>query len=211
MPLVCNCPEEVLTTIIVDGCEINIGQIQKLIFQKQGNLFDTAGGTPNDPTLLADWLAFTAATDETKAVVTPLIKADPQIEDGGVITKGGGDNTTLNGVELVTGQNPGKFSAKFNGLGAAAISAMRALQCAGALGVYLVNEDGTIIGHSTSTITQTVPIPLTSFNLGSKVNQGFGEVDYNEIIFSLPSDWDEKTMMITPADFNALVDLDITS
>lgn len=204
----CSCPDEVLTTIVIDDCEVHIGQIQKLLFQKGGNLFDTAAGIPTDPTLKADWDALTAAVDDTKVVVSPLIKADPQIEDGGTVTKGGGDNSTLNGVVLITGNNPSPFTGKFLGLTAAQIKAIRKLDCDTNLTVYLVQDDGKIIGQSTDIATQFTGIPLSAFNLAPKVNLGFGEVDTNEVQFSLPANWDENLKTIIPADFNALVDID---
>lgn len=209
MGLNCSCPSENLTPIIVDDCEIHIGQIQKLLFQKSANSFNMATA---DAKLLASWTPLLIADDATTVVVTPLLKADPQIEDGGIVTKGGGDNTTLNGVELVVGHNPGKFSAKFHGLDGAAIAAMRTMECQFALGVFLVNEYGNIYGHTISGIAIDFrPIPITGFHLGAKVNQGFGEIDYNEVFFSVDNNYDERLISITPTDFDALTALDKTA
>jgi len=204
----CVCPDEILTTINVDDCEVHIGQIQKAFFQKLGNSFDIAG--VDDPKLKADWDALVAAVDATKVVVSPLIKSEPKIEPGGPVTKGGNDNSTLNGVVLNTGNNPAVFSGKFSGLNGPTIKALRTLECQGKLGVYLVNQYGQIGGKSADIAVKFEPIQITSFNIGSKENQGFGEIDYNTITFALPYNYDEELVWIDPTDFNALIDLDQT-
>ena len=205
MGLNCVCPDEVLTTINVDNCEVQIGQIQKNLFQKLGNPFDTV---TDDPALLASWTTLLSAVDDTKVVVSPLIKSEPKIEPGGAVTKGGGDNTTLNGVVLVTGNNPAKFSGKFSGLTADTIGQMRKLECDGNLGTYLVNQYGQIGGYAVDIATDFSPVPVTALNIGSKSNDGFGEIDYNIIEYSIPADYDENLVWISPTDFNALSGLD---
>src|SRR6056300_1371793 len=96
----CSCPlPTAIGDITPNSCPDNFGQIQKVIFQRRGFVFD--GTVGKDITLLADWQALQVAVDDTKVQVSPFTY-NAIITAGESITNGGGDNTTLNGeVELV--------------------------------------------------------------------------------------------------------------
>ena len=114
----CNCPAATsLTTVPTQDCDVDLEQIQKIVFQREGFVFDEAGTpTPTDITVKADWLVLKAAVDNTKVVSTPLVGGDPVFAAGEPILNGGGDNSTLNGVEELQGTNPSTFTGVWKSL-----------------------------------------------------------------------------------------------
>lgn len=204
----CNCPAPTaLTEIPNSDCPFDLGQIQKIGFQRVGFQFDDGAVVPTSPSVLADWTALKSAVDSTKVVFTPLIGSDPLIVPGEAITEGGGDNTTLNGVELVTGTNPSKFTAKFRSLTPEQESALKLLICEKQLVVYLVTDANKIVVKKISADVKE-GISIQSFFLGDRNNEGFGKNDTHSMMFSLPAGWSEDIEIITPeAGFNPLTDL----
>ncbi|MDB0602157.1 hypothetical protein PL373_13565 [Tenacibaculum maritimum] len=203
----CNCPNTgPLSEIPDNDCPFDIKQIQKIGFQKPGFVWDTAGTPATDPTLKADWDVLLAATDDTKIVVTPFITGDPKINRGDAITTGGGDNTTLNGIEEVEGVNPSKFEAFFKSLSPEQEAALDKLSCNQFLVVYFINQDGNIFCTKIDA-TKTKGQDVQSLFVSDRDNQGFGTKDTVFMSFSLPAKWSKSLIRITPSDFNALTDL----
>ena len=204
----CNCPNPAkLEAVPANDCEFHLGQIQKIGVQRRGYQWDTTSGAPTDPSVKADWDVLLTASDDTKVVFTPLIGGDPIIDPGEAITEGGGDNSTLNGVEEVTGTNPASFSAMFKGISPDQEKAMKTWMCEKYLNVYFVTENNVIIVKK---ITNDVKegIQIQSFFVGDRSNQGFATKDTNQISFQLVAGWSEDIEIIEPqAGFNPLVDL----
>lgn len=200
----CNCPlPTALTTIPALDCGVNLKQIQRLAFQRSGNSFGTT--TTTDITLLADWQALIAAADDTKIVVTPLLGGNPVIEAGTAITIGGGDNTTLNGVEEVQGVNPSAFSAEFRELTPEIEMALKELTCEKSLTVYMFLEGGKIAAYKIDATNQRGFL-LQSMFVSDRNNAGFATLDTNTISWAFPAGWSENLEIITPA-FNPLTEI----
>ncbi len=206
----CNCPaSENLTSIAEVTCGIDFKQIQKLGFQRVGDSFDTTATAPTDIKVLSDWQTKIIATDNTKIVLTPFIGGDPVIAAGDAITDGGGDNSTLNGVEELNGSNPSVFTAVFKSLPAATIRELKALSCEKNLVVYFITQGGKIVA---SEVTPGVPDVYTGIPVSGQIfvsdrnNNGFGTKDTISIQFSLPSGWSDTAEVIT-TNFAPLVDL----
>lgn len=203
----CTCPLPVsLTAIVAQACGVDMGQIQKMAFQRTQA---TPSFTAATILLLATWQPLIAANDNTKIVVTPFIGGDPIIEAGEAITTGGGDNSTLNGVEEITGVNPSVFSTTFNSLPPSTEKQLKALMCEKALTVYFFLEGGRIVSKE---ITNTpandeVGLPVQSLFVSDRNNAGFGNKDTNSMRFSLLKGWSEDIAIFTPTDFNPLLDL----
>lgn len=206
----CSCPKATaLTDVPTQDCPIDFSQIQRYGFQRGGNSFDTSAGTPTDITLLADWQTLRTAIDDTKIVVSPLIGADPIITPGDPISNGGGDNSTLNGVEEITGTNPSSASATFNSLSPEIEKAMKALICEPDLTVYLFLKGGKIVAKKIVADQQYSGLPIQSFFFGDRGNEGFGTKDTNFMSFQLPAGWSEDIEVFDAVDldFNPLTDL----
>lgn len=202
----CNCPKDTaLTEIPTQDCGVNLKQIQRVAFQRNGNQFGTNAATPNDINELADWQALKAANDDSKIVITPLIGANPVIEPGDAITNGGGDNSTLNGVEEVEGVNPSVFSAEFKELSPAIEKAMKKIICEKQLTVYLFLEGGRIACVEIDTDNQK-GFEIQSPFLSDRGNQGYATKDTHTIRFSLKAGWSEDLVIIKP-NFNPLTEI----
>ena len=207
MSLICNCPVGAsITDIPLNACPEAVGQIQKVILQR---IYST-GATRNsitNPLVKASWTPLLAAVDGTKVVQSPYISA-PTTEAGAAKVYGGGDNTTLGGVEIVLGRNPTTFTGSILHSTQDTIKALKSYECE-AVGVWLVNENGKIIClvDNRETPTKYYPIPVKSFFVGDKTLGGLDSVDMNAISWKFLPNWSDDLVILTPTDFNALTDL----
>lgn len=213
----CNCPDDgILEDVVSSDCPFDLKQIQRLAFATRGMVVwdsATGGGAGNGvPSLtsqvdtLADWQARRTAVDNTKIIVTPLIGGDPAIEAGEAITEGGGDNSTLNGAEDVTGVNPSKFSCLFKSIAPETEVGMKKVKCKTAE-VYFFNEAGKIICQKIPGTLNHKGFIMQSYFFSDRNNAGYGTKDTNTLSFSLASGWSENLVMVEPADFNPLYDI----
>lgn len=202
----CNCPAPTaLTEIVAENCGVDLKQIQRIALERVGNLFDGTATTPVQIASLADWQAKMTAADDTKVVVTPLIGGEPTIESGDAITNGGGDNSTLNGVEEVEGVNPSLFSCIFKSMSPANEKNMKALMCEKQLQVYFFLQGGRIATFKIA-VDQYKGFVARSIFISDRNNAGYGSKDTHQFRFNLVEGWSEDLEIITP-NFNPLTDL----
>lgn len=207
----CKCPKTTaLTEIPTQECTVDLEQLQKFGFQRGGYMWDSTLVTPEIPTDItkkADWLTLKTATNDTKIVFTPLIGGDPIITAGEPILNGGGDNSTLNGVEELLGTNPSTFTGLFKSLSSAVKTALVELECETDLVVYPINQNGKIIALEVAE-GQYTGFPVQGFHITDRTNNGFGTKDTFAVRFTLPARWDAKLVILDPeAGFRPLVDL----
>ena len=212
MGLICQCPAAAtITTIPAVQCGENFGQIQKVAFQR---LVDASGNRNSFSSsasilLKASWTAKLAANDGTKIVVSPYIEA-PTSEPGAARTFGGG-NDTLGGVEVILGSELTTFSAGMRRMPQSVIKIMKELMCeanVGNLGVYLFNQNGQIEAIQDPNVATTYyPIPIRSLFISDKGHGGLEEPDINNISWSFGENYSDDLKIVTPTDFNPLVDL----
>lgn len=212
MSLICQCPASAaITTIPKVSCPENFGQIQKVAFQR----LTKADGTRNSFTssasilLKASWTALLAAADGSKVVVSPYINAPA--DSGGDVRLTSGGNDDLGGIPSVLGGNPVQFDGQLRSIPQSVIKIMKELQCeanAGNLGVYLFDENGKIEAlQDATTATTYYPIPIRALFIGSKIHGNFDAKDMNAISWQYPDNYSDQLAIITPTDFNPLVDL----
>ncbi len=206
MDCTCPNPNTSLVTIVALACGVDLKQIQRLGFQRSGDSFNTAAGTPTNILELADWQAKLTATDDTKIVVTPLIGGDPIIEAGDAITNGGGDNTTLNGVTETTGKNPSSFSCVFKSLPSEIERQISELFCEPSLRVYFFLQGGFIACVEIVTSVEYTGFDIQAFFFSDRNNAGFGTKDTHSMSFELPANWSKNLVKLKP-NFNPLTDL----
>lgn len=207
----CGCPRgAALPSIPVSNCPESMGQIQKLIFMRLYN-----GQKLNEienPKELATWTELLAATDSTKAVITPFI-VEPTAESGEARTYGGG-NASVGGIEEIIGANPTPFTARIEKSPQDTIKALKELMCEN-LGVVFVDEYGnlgmqnqptTTSGDLPTTTDHYKPIPIRALFVGDKTLGGFEAPDSNPLQFSLVPNWSDDFVLVEP-EFNPLYDL----
>lgn len=205
-----------LPTEIVDLSNVNcerIGQVQKIIFQR----FFSSGSTKNtfiiasaNPNLKATWDVIFAASDSTKAVITPTMFS-AAIEAGEAIEAAG---SPLN-IPTILGSSPSVYDSFIPNARQDLIEALKSYMKestpggAGALGVYFINTEGKIFGTADDVVTATTfsPIRIYSLRVGDKSTGGLEDNDKNQLKFYLPQNWSDKLHPVTPSDFDANTDL----
>lgn len=202
---ICSCTTTAaLPDIPNTECKQSFGQIQKLAFVRiystgtTKNKFDTT----NDITKLTTWQKFIGISDGTKIVVTPFVEAPTQ--DGGDAITFGGGNDTLGGVEMRVGRNATNMSFALREWMQSSIKSLKALECEGALGVYLINEHGQIEARKVG--EEYFPLPIQSLFVGDKIHGGLQEPDSNSLQFSFSPNYSDDLVIVTP-EFNAVTDL----
>lgn len=193
----CTCPVPTyMTSIGTLTCPESFGQIQKLIFWRAGNHIDDVATT----ILLATWTALKAATDSTKAVVTPFLSGLTM--ELGKAKEFGSGNEVRNGVPIIFGTDPSKVTAKLYEYPQSIIRTLKEMECE-SLEVILVNELG-YFGHRLDGAL-VKGFPIQSFFVSDKMLGGFDAPDYNELMFSLPAGWSDYFTVTNPtANFSAL-------
>lgn len=202
---ICVCPSSAaLTTIPSQECPFDLGQIQKLWFQKR-----YADGAINTITitnakLKATWTALLAEDDDTKVVVTPFVEA-PTADGGDAITYGGG-NDTVGGATKIINRNPVGMTFALRQYTPAIVTAMKDLQCVTDLGVFLINGDGQIFGWGGGTTSAPTiePIPIQSLFVGDLMPMGYDNPDENALSFSFRPNWSDKLVAVAPTDFDPI-------
>jgi hypothetical protein len=204
MDCVCPLPDEV-TTILRVTCKENLGQVQRIGLQRAGFSFDAnAAPTPNPITALASWEPLIIANDDTKLVITPYLEnfVIPQPE---ALTRGGNDNTTINGVEEVMGYGGITVTANLSGVPTTILYQMVDLMCEPALVVYLFTQFGKIAALELDPVTNPgdeftgLTIEANTFGVPDPGNNGFATFDEATMRFAFASGWSKFRKIITPA------------
>lgn len=195
METVCPVPAA-LTTVQTPTCPENIGQIQRIFFQraKAAFIFDSLGGTSFLE--LASWTPLLVAAGDTKVVIAGS-KQGPSMDTviitpSTAITVGGGDNTTLNGRKLNTGVTAAELSGELRSMPSEIIEQLKLLQKGEELVVYFENQYKQLIGidaypgHPGQNI---VGIPIFSLFFGDAGNEGFAKDDKAKFGFGMDYGW----------------------
>ena len=207
----CQCPAtNAISTIPAETCNETFGQIQKIIFQRLLKDDGTKNGISASPTASASWTAYfvESPTDKgTKMTISPYVE-EPNEHGGDARTYGGG-NTTVDGIERITGSNTVNFSGRFNDKPQSLITPMKEYMCdslAGNLGVYLVNGKGQIQGvkEVSGGTTTWRPIPIRKLFVSDLIHGGLESPDYNTISWGYIPGYSDKLGILTLADGNAL-------
>lgn len=211
MGLVCDCPlADALPNVPLSNCPESFGQIQKVIFQRLQNAagvnneFDTS---KKQITKKSSWTALLSAADGTKVVPSPYI-TNPTTEPGAARTYGGG-NETLGGIEINIGREPTSFTGTLLQEHSDTVKALKKMQCEGALGVYLVDENGEIgaLADDPASPTKYKPIPIYGLFIGDRNLGGLEAPDSNSIEWKFVPNWSDNLVRVKPEDFNPLTDL----
>lgn len=208
--LLCACPVgEEITNLTVSDCPFDIGQVQKIIFQRVYSTGSTRNSmTVSDAALKATWTTLFAANNGTKTSITPFIE-EPITEGGDARTFGGG-NTTVGGITRNVGKNPTSFSCMLRSIQSVLLEQLQDYQCEN-IGIYFITENGRIIGTTNSNTSSTTlyPIPIArgTMFVGDRKLGGLEEPDSVPLNWSFYPNWSLKLKEITPSDFEALIEL----
>jgi hypothetical protein len=211
MSIVYDCPVgSEIADLFIDSCPEQVGQIQKIIVQRLRD-----GGSRNEitiastnPNLKATWTALFAASDNTKCQITPFVES-PNLSPGDPETVGGG-NDSLNGVPQIIADGPTTFEGFFYQTSQRSIKSLKELRSE-EIQVFFVNEHQKIIGevddHASPTVFRGFQLNPKSWSVGDKSFGGFNDRDANRLQFAMVANWSDYLHIVTPVDFNPLVDL----
>lgn len=196
MALNCSCPpKNNLAPIPSVLCDVNIGQIVRVAFQRRQSTAPFVDGVNGIETKAA-WDAFLAALDNTTIVITNDSVSNPTIDAGDAVTLGGGDNSTAYGKTLITDINPSTFTVEFQGLSSQAAKAMKELVCENDLSCYFVNNAGKFVASLDGSNHEGFKVE--AMFVGDRGNQGYGSFDTHAMSFQLPSGWDNDLVIVDP-------------
>jgi len=212
MQIICPRPAALMTINRVT-CPENLGQVQRIGLARAGGIgFDAAAvpgvGGPIDD--LAAWTAALAALNDDKIVITPYLESFV-IPEAAAITEGGGDNTTVDGVERVLGAGAITVTAILAQVPVSIIDQIRDLMGEQALTVYLFNQYGQIVARDTTPAALEDAkvykgIPIASLFCPYPANNGLNTIDKATLRFAFAEDWAKNRAIITPA-FNLKTEL----
>jgi hypothetical protein len=196
----CVCPKPAaLTTVAKVTCKENLYQIQRVIIQRAGFQFDAPA---TDIKLLASWTPLFIAADDTKVISTPYIEG-LVIPTSEPVTEGGGDNSTIDGREIVLGGGPITVTGMIAEAPASVIEALQKIACEVDLVGYFINQYGNIICREVTAGDKYEGIPIYSPFISDAGNEGLNTRDKATIRFALDYGWRTKLAILTPTDFNA--------
>lgn len=198
MPRTCTCPVPTyIATMPSMTCPTTFGQIQKLIFWRTGNeIADVA-----TMILAATWTALKAATDGTKAVISPFIDS-PTFEGGDVLEHGSG-NEVRNGIPKACGLGNVKFTCKLFDPSSEVVRAIKEMECE-SLDVIFVNELG-YFGHVLDSASDVQGFPIFNLKIKDRMIGGYGAPDSHDLQFYLKPNWSDRFTITNPtANFSAL-------
>jgi len=187
-----------ITTITPATCKPKIGQIQKIAFQRQDQTFVSLGTIE----LEATWTALLASLGNTRIQITPFIHG-AKITAGDEIVVGGGDNTTVDAVALLTGAGPSAFEGMFRWEDQLVVQEIREYQCE-SIQVYFFNKAGQIVCALNADGTKYNGFPIEALFIGDMSNEGYADTDKNVIKFQLKSEWANRLKIVPASDFNPL-------
>ncbi len=200
----CVCPEAAAITALTPvTCGENILQVVKYGFQRAQAAapFPTQDATAGGAALLASWTALKAAVDATKIQFSPQFCESLVIPPIEAITEGGDDNSTVDGIENVIGAGNAVVIGMFRSIPGSALLELKAYNCELNLTIYLVNENGQVIGHSEDGTTFE-GIPIDGYFIGDGGNEGKNTEDKTSFRWSFRYGWRDKLAYVTGTDFN---------
>lgn len=203
------CPApDYLESIPTTSCPVRWDQIQKIILRR---IDGRASLTKTSILLSATITPLLTATDDTKILVTPFL-SNVVIPQGEVLSEGGNDNTTLNGIPQLRGLGFAQATAQIKNASSGTVDVMRALTPESAiqpgetnLEAIFVNKDGKVIAREVAgSATDLEGFPVYNFTVSDVGSNGFAQDNINNVQFALAPGWSEGHKMYTPTDYNAL-------
>jgi hypothetical protein len=197
-------PASQMGDITVSSCPFDIGQVQKLIFQRKYSTGSTRNVmTVSNAALLATWSALLSASGNTKVQISPFVHG-VEVEPGGVIEWGSG-NEVVDAIPLAVGTDPTSVTLNLIRISSATKESLVALE-GEELVIYMCDEHKRINGETDSNTSPTnfYGIPIYSFHIADRKIGGKVVPDQHVVTFKLPKRWDNKLYTVTPTDFDPL-------
>lgn len=184
LTICCSQPTAMASAVtVLNPCPQDVGQIQKMVFWRTGNSI----GTLATAITSTAWTSLLAATDDTKAIVSPFLGAVsiPASE----AREFGGGNETRYGSPRRKGGTSVVVSGNMYAEDQDVIANLKKLRCE-PLEVIFINEANQFIYSDASTFSG-FPIVHNSLFVSDKQIGGMDDSDINTIMFNLAPNWSD--------------------
>ena len=168
---------------VLNPCPEDLGQIQKMVFWRTGN--STVATSLVSSTA---WATLLAATDDTKAIVTPFLGA-VTIPPNEAREFGGGNETRFGSPIRKGGASVPVTANMYEEAQSSVIAALKELRCE-TLEVLFINEANQII-YSTASTVSGFPVCANSLFVSDKGIGGLDDADHNVLMFNLRPNWSD--------------------
>lgn len=204
-----SCPAPAyLGSIPIGTCPIRWDQVQKIIFRRIDGRADL---TKANIILSATMTPLLTATNDTKILISPFM-GNVIIPQSEVLTEGGNDNTTLNGIPQLRGLGFVNCTAQIYNANSDTVDTMRLITPETAIqpGVtdveaILVNKDGKlIVREQVGSGSRVEGFPIYNFTVSDVGSQGFAQNNINNVSWSFAPGWSEGHRLLTPTNYTAL-------
>lgn len=201
--LTTNCPlSGTLGAVSESVCPQDMGQIVKVAFQLKQTPKSFTAATIK---LLATWTPLLAANDASKIVISPVLN-DFKISKSEILTEGGNDNTTVNGMPQINGLGPAKATALLKSIQDACKQALQALFPYSQIQPGITNLIGWFINSQNQIISGADGAGFDIFGLaiGDPGTEGYAKHDESDFQFSLKPGWSDGRIIQAATDFDYL-------
>ncbi len=186
-------PAAALTPIPDQDCGERFDQIQRFFFQRKQS---TPSFSPSTILLAATWLPLIAASDDTLIVMTPRMPG-VTIPTNEVLTEGGNDNTTLNGVPRLLGLGSVAVTAQMEDVNGAIRKAVRKLANESTgdsnIWMYMINRFNQIIANEDGS-----GFDVFNIMVGDAGTEGFNKPNIANVSMGLPAGWSDNAKVFNP-------------
>lgn len=196
-------PPTALAAMPETTCAIRWDQIQRFGIRR---ITGKAALTTTTILTVAATTPLLSAADSTKLVLTPKI-TNVLVPTNEILTEGGNDNTTLNGIPKLVGLGFTRVTGQLLNAPATTAKAIRALtpESLGStnLEAFLYPKTGAVIGSNPSGVVYE-GFPIYNLTLSDVGSEGFGKDNVYNFAFDLPPGWSEYHLKLMPTDYNPL-------
>jgi hypothetical protein len=195
MSMLFKCPPGTyLGGIVPTTCPIKWDQTQKLVFGRK-----SAGRFPNDGAFVSSthWQALFNAVDDTKLVITPYVSG-LVVPPTTVLTKGGNDNTTIDGVAEVNGVSFTTVKFQLKNISAETAQELRLLGTetmiqpgvSNIVGYFLQTSDA-VVWNKTSTDDKYDGFEIFNLVVTDIGNEGLNTNTMYDVQFDMKGGWSQ--------------------
>lgn len=207
MSLINSCPlPAALGSVPETSCPVIFGQISKIAIQR---IQAVPSFTLLTAILKATWTPHLAAVDDEKIVLTPMI-SNLVLPASELLSEGGNDNTTVNGIRNVRGLGSLTVTGQILNISEATKAALQALfaesksPTPGATNLwgYFLTTDGKVIGKKEG--ANLAGIPLYNLALTDPGSEGFNKDNVFNFSFDLEGGWSDGFEVLKTTDIKPL-------
>lgn len=195
MSMLFKCPPGTyLGGIAPTDCPIKWDQTQKLVFgRKSANRFPNAGAFISE----ANWQTLMSAMDDSRLVITPYL-SNLVIPPSEVLSQGGNDNTTIDGVREITGVGFVTVTAQLKNISSETANELRLIGTESMIqpGVsniiaYFLQTSNAVVWDKTQTLDKYEGFEIFNLVLTDIGNEGLNTNTVYNLSFDMKGGWSQ--------------------